>query len=46
MADKQLNKMAVRGVDPQPMSENDSWYKYYTYQPKDIGVDDGNMLQV
>lgn len=46
MADKQLNKMAVRGVDPQPMSENDSWYKYYTYQPKENGVDDGNMLQV
>lgn len=46
MADKQLNKMAVRGVNPQPMSERDSWYKYYTYQPKENGVDDGNMLQV
>ncbi len=44
MADKQLNKAAVRGVDPQPMSETDPWYKYYTYQPKEQGVDDGNML--
>ena len=46
MADKQLNKMAVRGVNPQPMKETDSWYKYYTYQPKENSVDDGNMLQV
>lgn len=46
MGDKQLNKLAVRGVNPQPMSPNDSWYKYYTYQPKDNNVDDGNMLMV
>ena len=46
LADKQLNKMAVRGVDPQPMNPNDAWYKYYTYQPKENGVDDRNMLQV
>lgn len=46
MADKQLNKMAVRGVNPQPMSETYPWYKYYTYQPKENSVDDGNMLQV
>lgn len=46
MADKQLNKLAVRGVDPQPMSPTDPWYKYYTYQPKDNQVDDGNMLKV
>lgn len=46
LADKQLNKMAVRGVDPQPMKESDAWYKYYTYQPKAGHVDDGNMLQV
>lgn len=44
MADKQLNKAAVRGIDPQPMAESDSWYKYYTYQPKEQGVDDGQML--
>lgn len=46
MADKQLNKAAVRGVNPQPMNPNDGWYKYYTYQPKENGVDDGNMLMV
>ncbi|WP_373125445.1 SUMF1/EgtB/PvdO family nonheme iron enzyme [Bacteroides sp. HPS0048] len=46
LADMQLNKAAVRGVNPQPMNPNDSWYKYYTYQPKENGVDDGNMLMV
>ena len=46
MADKQLNKLAVSGVDPQPQSENWFWYKYYTYHPKDNTVDDGSMLTV
>jgi formylglycine-generating enzyme required for sulfatase activity len=46
MADRQLNKMAVTGVDPQPMSENNPWYKYYTWHPKEESVDDGNMLAV
>jgi formylglycine-generating enzyme required for sulfatase activity len=46
MADRQLNKMAVTGVDPQPMRENNPWYKYYTWHPKDENVDDGNMLAV
>jgi formylglycine-generating enzyme required for sulfatase activity len=46
MADRQLNKMAVTGVDPQPMSENNPWYRYYTWHPKEESVDDGNMLAV
>lgn len=46
MADKQQNLMAVTGVNPQPMSESHAWYKYYTYQPKEDRVDDGQMLQV
>ena len=46
LADKHLNLMAVKGVNPMPMRENDPWYKYYTYQPKENGVDDGNMLMV
>lgn len=46
LADKHLNQMAVRGVNPMPMRETDPWYKYYTYQPKENGVDDGNMLMV
>lgn len=44
MADKQMNKMAVQGVDPQPMRETNGWYKYYTWHPKEESVDDGNML--
>lgn len=46
MADRQLNKMAVTGVDPQPMDENDPFYPYYTWHPKDENADDGNMLAV
>ena len=46
MADKQLNKFAVAGVNPQPMPESWSWYKYYTYHPKDNTVDDGSFLTV
>ena len=44
MADKQMNKMAVTGVDPQPMRENNSFYKYYVWHPKEESVDDGSML--
>ncbi|MCC8174107.1 MAG: formylglycine-generating enzyme family protein [Odoribacter sp.] len=44
MADKQMNKLAVRGVNPQPMSESDAWFPYYTYHPKLDYVDDGNMI--
>jgi formylglycine-generating enzyme required for sulfatase activity len=46
MSDRQMNKMAVSGVDPQPMGENNPWYKYYTWHPKVESVDDGNMLAV
>jgi formylglycine-generating enzyme required for sulfatase activity len=46
MADRQLNKLAVTGVDPQPMNKNDVWYPYYTWHPKNETVDDGNMLAV
>lgn len=44
MADKQMNKMAVSGVDPQPMKTDDKWYKYYAFHPKIESVDDGNMI--
>ena len=43
-ADRQLNKLAVIGVDPQPMNENSGWFPYYTWHPKDESVDDGHML--
>jgi formylglycine-generating enzyme required for sulfatase activity len=45
MADEQLNKMAVSGVDPQPMNKGDFWYPYYSFLPKEESVDDGNMIQ-
>ena len=45
LADSQLSKMAVSGIDPQPMSKNSYWYKYYNFVPKEEGVDDGNMIQ-
>ena len=46
LADAQLSKMAVSGVDPQPMSKENSWFPYYNFIPKEESVDDGNMLQV
>ena len=45
LADAQLSKMAVSGVDPQPMKPEDSWFPYYNFIPKASAVDDGNMLQ-
>lgn len=44
LADVQLRKMAVRGVDPQPMRPNDPLIKFWDFLPKDESVDDGNML--
>ena len=46
MSDSQMNKMAVTGVDPQPMATNNPWYAYFTWHPKDERFDDGNMLTV
>lgn len=45
LADEQLNKMAVSGIDPQPMAKTNSWYPYYNFLPKDESVDDGHMIQ-
>ncbi|MGL5684059.1 MAG: SUMF1/EgtB/PvdO family nonheme iron enzyme [Marinifilaceae bacterium] len=44
MADASLSKMAVSGVNPQPMSKNDPWFKYYDYIPKIAAVNDGEMI--
>ena len=46
LADAQLSKMAVSGVDPQPMNHDSYWFPYYNFIPKAESVDDGNMLQV
>lgn len=44
-ADKTTLLFAVSGIDPQPMSPSSYWYKYYTYLPKEEGVDDGQLIQ-
>lgn len=46
LADVTTNKFAVAGIDPQPMSPESSWYKYYTFLPKAENVDDGSLIQV
>ena len=43
MADYQLRKMAVHGIDPQPVAENTWVYKYYTFMPREDSVNDGTM---
>ena len=45
LADVTTNNFAVSGINPRPMSENDSWYPYYSYLPKVESVDDGYMVQ-
>lgn len=44
LADVQLEKMAVTGVDPQPMKKSDPWFKFYNFIPKEASVDDGSMI--
>lgn len=44
MGDSQLSKMAVSGVDPQPMSPDATIYRWCAYIPRDKDVDDHNML--
>ncbi len=44
MADKQLSKMAVSGVDPQPVKEDSQVFKFYDYLLRERSVDDGNMI--
>jgi formylglycine-generating enzyme required for sulfatase activity len=45
MADAQLTKMAVTGVNPQPMRKENPWYPYYSFLPKEESVNDGYMIQ-
>jgi len=44
MGDSQLNKMAVRGVDPKPIPETDPLFRVLSYIPKDNDVNDHHML--
>lgn len=44
LADVQLEKMAVSGINPQPMEKDDPWFPYYNYLPKVETVNDGMMI--
>lgn len=44
LADVQLEKMAVTGIDPQPMEKDNPWFQYYDYLPKVETVNDGMMI--
>ena len=46
LADKTTLLFAVAGVDPKPMKPDNSWYKYYTFLPKEESVDDGELVQI
>ena len=43
LADQMLRKMAVSGIDPQPVAESSWVYKYYTFMPREDNVNDGQM---
>ena len=43
MADRSLRKMAVSGIDPQPVPENSWVYRYYTFMPREDSINDGTM---
>lgn len=45
LADATTLKLAVSGIDPQPMPKTSYWYKYYIYLPKEESVNDGNLVQ-
>lgn len=44
MADETLNRMAVSGIDPKPMSKDNAWFPFQAYIPKDNTVSDGALL--
>ena len=44
MADQQLSKMAVSGVDPQPVEPKSLVYKFYNFLLREPSVNDGNMI--
>lgn len=44
LADKQLSKMAVTGIDPQPMAEDNPNFPFYNFLLRSRNVDDGSMI--
>lgn len=45
LADRQLCRMAVSGIDPKPMPASSFWYPYFNFYPKEESVDDGHIMQ-
>lgn len=43
LADQSLRKMAVSGVDPQPVHESSWVYEFYTFMPREDSINDGTM---
>ncbi len=46
LADVQLEKMAVTGVNPRPMGRDHKYFKYFNFLLKSEDVDDGEMIQI
>ncbi|MDY3070168.1 MAG: SUMF1/EgtB/PvdO family nonheme iron enzyme [Parabacteroides sp.] len=44
LADVNLEKMAVQGIDPQPMQRTNPLFESYNFIPKNDRVDDGAMI--
>lgn len=44
LADYSLRDMAVTGVDPKPMRDDNSSRPYWDFIPKEASVNDGNMI--
>ena len=44
LADQQLSKMAVTGVDPKPMAANNPNFPFYDFLLRSRRVDDGQMI--
>lgn len=44
LADKTTLLFAVAGVNPRPMKPDSKLYPYYTFLPKEVGVDDGELV--
>ncbi len=46
LSDKTTLEFAVFGVDPKPMTPKYFKYDWYTYHPKEVSVDDGELVMV
>ena len=46
MADAQISKLAVTGVDPKPMSKDHPLRKFWDFVPRDAAVNDGSLISI